>query len=550
VAELPNLLKETSFDAHLSTLVEATEYIQELIRTSFELELASLYWLHDIQGSFFRTGLYPELDVVQSEYDQSRHALQNLAEALSSRADTPGACKVETNDRYGYYLTLTKKRWDTVIQQTPPESYRWKDFKTTPISTSSSTLRITHPIIDDTSNRILSHQKKLSALSTECYKSFIDQHGDSVAIHLETISQWVADLDVHTTNARNANDFCYQMPQLSKDSHDTSYFTAKQLRHPIIERLIHVPYVPNDVSLGKEANGWLLYGINAAGKSSLMKAIGLNLIMAQAGMFVPCASLEYEPYESIFTRISGADNIYRGMSSFTVEMTELRNILLRSNSNSLVLGDELCAGTEALSALSIVAAGVETLAERRASFVFATHLHEVVEQTTLPSNVEVYHIRIELTEVDESTLTMTFDRHLTPGPGHPYYGLEVCRALALPPAFLRKAQQHRRRIQKIPDTFVHTKPSSYNKGVYVDQCALCQKPATETHHIHYQKDAHKKYVLHIPIHSAQNLIPLCSECHQKEHTGLIHIEGYKDTSLGRVVCVRTQPSQCLLNTSS
>ena len=100
------------------------------------------------------------------------------------------------------------------------------------------------------------------------------------------------------------------------------------MRHPIIERInSSSEYVPNDVMIGlEEVSGMLLYGCNAVGKSSLMKAIGLNIILAQAGFFVAAKTFTYHPYKKIFTRISGNDNIFKGHSSFAVEILELNNI--------------------------------------------------------------------------------------------------------------------------------------------------------------------------------------------------------------------------------
>jgi DNA mismatch repair protein MutS len=181
---------------------------------------------------------------------------------------------------------------------------------------------------------------------------FLKKHKVSVANSLTTLVTILGEMDISITHAKNAIDFCYTRPIVDSNA-PKAFIQANNLRHPIIERIqTQIPYVPNTIELGLDKDGWLLYGINASGKSSLMKAIGLNIIMAQAGSFVPCESMRFYPYQYVFTRISGADNIYRGMSSFTVEMTELRNILMRCNENSLVLGDELCAGTEALSALS------------------------------------------------------------------------------------------------------------------------------------------------------------------------------------------------------
>jgi DNA mismatch repair protein MutS len=528
------------------TLATHLATVQTVIADTLLLEEAGKYWMNDIRGSVFQTGLYPELDASQATVQSALQRLSDLAAAISDE----GFCKMESNDRYGHYLTMTKKRWEaasaSASASTPPPGTQWKEFKTTALSSSSSIVRITHPLIDTLSHTLAAEQKKLGGLATECYRRFLETIGEHVATALEQAAAILGDMDVQLTNARNALDFCYTRPNVSiNTNHSKSFLDAKQMRHPIIERLqTQTPYVPNDVTLGTHnTDGWLLYGINAAGKSSLMKAIGLNVLMAQAGMYVPCAALTYEPYDYIFTRISGADNIYRGMSSFTVEITELRNILMRCNARSLVLGDELCAGTESLSALSIVAAGVETLAETQASFVFATHLHELVSLGTLPSNVSIFHIHIEM---DPETQTITYDRHLTPGVGHSHYGLEVCRALALPDAFLKRAHAYRRKIQDEPQTFMNTKPSNYNKSLFVDRCALCSSPATETHHIRYQRDAtasrSKKHIQHIPVHSTQNLVPLCDACHLKEHHGELHIHGFQQTSAGRTLKVSYSPS--------
>ena len=112
-------------------------------------------------------------------------------------------------------------------------------------------------------------------------------------------------------------------------------------------------------------NGILLYGTNAVGKTSFIKAIGISIIMAQAGLYVPALEFTYYPYKTLFTRILGNDNIFKGLSTFAVEMTELRTILQMADENSLILGDELCSGTESDSALSIFVAGLEILHKKK-----------------------------------------------------------------------------------------------------------------------------------------------------------------------------------------
>ena len=126
-------------------------------------------------------------------------------------------------------------------------------------------------------------------------------------------------------------------------------------------------------------SGILLYGTNAVGKTSLIRALGIAVIMAQSGLFVPCSQFTFKPYNYIFTRILGNDNIFKGLSTFAVEMSELRTILKSANSNSLILGDELCSGTETTSALSIFVASLERLHTLESTFLFATHFHEVLD---------------------------------------------------------------------------------------------------------------------------------------------------------------------------
>ena len=126
-------------------------------------------------------------------------------------------------------------------------------------------------------------------------------------------------------------------------------------------------YIANDIILNMKKDnfprGILLFGTNAVGKTSFIKSIGICIIMAQSGFFVPCSYMKYKPYKNIFTRILGNDNLFKGLSTFAVEMCELRTILTQCDKNSLILGDELCSGTESDSALSIFVAGLEILHE-------------------------------------------------------------------------------------------------------------------------------------------------------------------------------------------
>lgn len=492
----------TVLDKPTTSLSEVMQEYQSILN----LEECAKYNLQDIYTSLFKKGFAPELDACYSELQEHFAGLEEIARSLD-----PTLCKIDCNDRDGYFITTTKKRWDTIKQ----EQYTAK-----PISSTSSVLRITSKAIEKRSDQILLLQRKLSIMNINRYKEYLVSFYDKFHTLFQKIIQDLAIIDVGCTNAKNAVDYNYKRPKLVSQEH--SYITANNLRHPIIERLsLQSGYVTNDIHLNH--SGMLLYGINASGKSSLMKSIGLAVIMAQAGMYT-AGTVELAPYSRLFTRITTMDNIWRGLSTFTVEMLELKNILNRCDKRSLVLGDELCAGTEAVSGIAIVAAGIKELQRKEVSFVFATHLHELLEVELVKStDIQVLHMHIEV----DADGRIIYDRKLKPGSGSPLYGLEVCKFLQMPDTFLKTANEVRKKIQKIPSQLVPQKQSRYNKDLYVGNCEVCGKPATETHHIKHQKDATDMFV-----HHSSNLVPLCEECHLQQHTGETIIEGKIHTSAG------------------
>jgi len=322
-----------------------------------------------------------------------------------------------------------------------------------------------------------------------------------------TIDTWCAELDLSWTVGRLAVDWRWTRPTFGGDGIEVT-----GLRHPIIERMVTVPYVSHNVTLGP---GMLLYGMNASGKSSLMKAVGLCTVLAQAGFPVPATSCRLTPFTAIFTRILANDNLWAGLSSFAVEMTEFREILRHADEHSLVLGDELCSGTESLSATALVAAGVETLERRKAKFVFATHLHELAGLV----DVRAFHLKVSY---DAATDVLVYDRSLAPGSGSALYGLEVCRALDLPTDFLERATAIRRSLAG--DVTAHR--SVYSAEAVVDVCAVCgSMDRLETHHIVHQTDGGGDEV--------GNLVCLCARCHDDHHGGRLNIRGWEETSAGR-----------------
>jgi DNA mismatch repair protein MutS len=312
---------------------------------------------------------------------------------------------------------------------------------------------------------------------------------------LNTIINFVTMIDVLYNKSYLAKKFNYCKPNIVKS--EKSFVEAKQLRHCLIEQFqTNETYVSNNLTLGNgETDGLLLYGTNAVGKTSLIRALGISVVMAQSGLYVPCAEFNFQPYKYIFTRIIGNDNIFKGLSTFAVEMSELRTILRLSDENSLILGDELCSGTETQSAVSIFVAGIQQLHRSKSSFIFATHLHEIVNYDEINSlkSVALKHMEVIY---DKEHDVLIYDRKLKDGPGNSMYGLEVCKSLNLPKDFLDTAYEIRMKYQPENGSMLSLKTSQYNAKKIVNMCEMCNKnPGKEVHHLTYQKDADENGII-------------------------------------------------------
>ena len=249
------------------------------------------------------------------------------------------------------------------------------------------------------------------------------------------------------------------------------------------------------------------------------------------------------PYKYIFTRIIGNDNIFKGLSTFAVEMSELRTILRLSDENSLILGDELCSGTEIQSAISIFVAGIQKLHKCRSSFIFATHLHEIVdyEEITMLDSIKLKHMSVIY---DKERDILVYDRKLKEGPGNSMYGLEVCKSLSLPQDFLDAAYEIRMKYHPEEASILSLKTSRYNSKKIVGVCEKCGKNmGTEVHHLQHQADANlngfisnEDSIFH--KNNLANLMTLCESCHNEEHkeakNGTKRVKTTKGTKIKKI----------------
>jgi DNA mismatch repair protein MutS len=392
------------------------------------------------------------------------------------------------------------------------------------ISSGTSTDNIEFPLLDSIIRERLSIRDTLNQRISQAYSEFLDIMEKDAYEVIEFLAEFISRIDVLQSKAYVARTYGYCRPEISTESRDCSYVSAEGLRHCLIEQIqTNELYVANDVEISGESaySGILLYGTNAVGKTSLIRAVGVAVILAQSGMYVPCRKFVYSPYRAIFTRILGNDNLFKGLSMFAVEMSELRVILNSADKYSLVLGDELCSGTETESALSIFMSGLMDLHKKRASFLFATHFHEILkfeEMKSLP-RVAVKHMAVRY---DMETDCLIYDRLLRDGAGNRLYGLEVAKSLHLPEQFIETAYKIRNTYFPEMRGDLASTSTRYNAKKLRGMCELCKtEMATETHHLIEQKLADKitGFIEDAGIKKdhAANLAGLCEKCHLKIH---------------------------------
>ena len=383
---------------------------------------------------------------------------------------------------------------------------------------------INEPQINNICQTLTNTKSSLKDLLTIVYNQFIESFGEKFHESLEKLVKFVTYMDIIYCKAYVSKKNNYCKPQIDTTA-KKSFVNVKDLRHCLIEHLQQNEfYVTNDISLGNgETDGILLYGTNAVGKTSLIKALGISIIMAQAGLYVPCSQFIYKPYNYIFTRILGNDNIFKGLSTFAVEMSELRTILKLADENSLILGDELCSGTEIISAISIFVAGIYKLHLQKSSYMFATHLHEITnyEEIKNISTLKFKHMEVVF---DKERDLLVYHRKLKDGAGNSLYGLEVCKSLNLPNDFLEMANDIR--IKYNPSSgssMLSLKTSHYNSKKIVGRCEKCEiNMSKEVHHLTHQSQSDTNGFINIygyKVHKNRlaNLMSLCEKCHNDFH---------------------------------
>ena len=508
----------------------------EKIEDTIDLHICkNVIVIRDQEDICFKSGKYSELDNAVNNYHKYNNYFINFYNELnkaSKNIDGIEYFKLNDREKSGTFINLTKIRSDKFKKNVSKIIVDDKEILISEIkfTTSGKSIQINHPLLEQAIIKSFKYKEDTISIFKKCFIEFINELMNDFYKDIQYVSDIISKLDVLQTRIYNAKKYNYCLPIIKESDH--SYLNANDMRHCLIEHIQkNEIYVPNNVMLGSDdSKGMLLYGTNAVGKTSLIRAIGICVILAQSGNYVPCSNFDFFPYNSIFSRILGNDNIFKGLSTFAVEMSELRVILNNSDENSLILGDELCSGTEVESALSIFMSGLEYISRKKASYIFATHFHEILDFTeiNLLEGLLIKHMDVYY---DKELEALVYNRKLKDGSGSKYYGLEVCKSMFLPPDFLERAYILRSSYFFDNKSMLEAKSSPYNSLKLKDKCELCGEKAIDIHHmIEQHKSDDKNFIGHFHKNHKANLMSICKKCHDETHSNDIQYTRKKTTN--------------------
>ena len=463
----------------------------------------------DAETVVFNPGVFPELDELRAEMDVYLDAVNELRDQVSAYG-IDGA-RIEEVPGVGRCVVVSSMR-----------SKKIPDDSGLIVRQNKYSARITSPAVETANAELQSVNEKLKDRTKKRYLRTLEYMSRS-GCTLRDAARFVSEMDVTVSNFKTSKLYNYCRPVVSTDG--DGFVDAKNLRHAVVERIDDGnEYVPNDVAL--DGSGIVLYSMNSCGKTTLLRALGLSVILAQAGCYVPASSYHIRPFSCMMTRILSRDNIMKGQSSFVAEMSELRAILKRARGPcALVLADEITHGTEHTSGSAIFVSAVETLARRRVNFLLTTHLHGAYPFIRQVPKVRTCHLSVTFRA--NGVKSITFERKLMDGPGGSVYGLEVCEYLDMDTDFLARAFQIRDKVtpEKEEQRSTIIKVSRYNRNKVIMNCESCgyapRLPTDQplhTHHIRGRSMADANGMIDgMHVDSVSNLEVLCESCHRRVH---------------------------------
>ena len=373
------------------------------------------------EGGIFNSGYNKDLDELLVIIHDGKSWIASLEEDERRKTGIPNL-KIGYNKVFGYYLEVTASHKNKV-----PDYYIAKQ-------TLVNSERYISPRLKEFEAKVLSSEEKIKNLEYELYKELRQQLAKELE-NLQKLSDTIAHIDVYASLAWLAWQNNYCRPTF----HPERKLSISDGRHPVIEQLIEgSDFIPNDTELAHPDTAIaIITGPNMAGKSTYLRQIGLLVIMAQIGSYVPAQRMSLPIFDRVFTRVGASDNLAQGQSTFLVEMIETANILHSATDQSLILLDEIGRGTSTFDGLSLAWSIIEHIQKtKHALTLFATHYHELTEMENLYPDIKNFNVLVK-----EYNDQMIFLRKIERGGADQSYGIQVARLAGIPDRVIRRAKE-------------------------------------------------------------------------------------------------------------
>ena len=399
-------------------LADKLDLLEDLT-TELEAALSDRPPVTLVEGGVIRTGFDPDLDEARGLRDGGRQYIASIQQRERERTGI-GSLKVAYNKVFGYFIEVTHNNTARV-----PADYERRQ-------TLATAERYVTPELKEYEAKVLGAEERMLVREADLFNALRSQVGAAIA-RIQQTADVLAELDVIVGLAETAVIHRYVRPMV----HTGAELSLEACRHPVIERLMpRESFIPNDVHFEPASRVQLVTGPNMAGKSTILRQIGLVVIMAQLGSFVPASKASVGVVDRLFTRVGASDNLARGQSTFMVEMSETSAILHSATARSLVLLDEIGRGTSTYDGVAIAWAVTEYLHDRvGCKTMFATHYHELMQ---LPERLA--HARNMNVAVRETDDTVVFLHRLEAGGTDRSYGIHVAQLAGLPAEVVARAQ--------------------------------------------------------------------------------------------------------------
>ena len=364
-------------------------------------------------------GVDAELDDLRTLRDGGKDAIAAIQTEERARTGI-SSLKVGFNRVFGYFIEISNANRHLI-----PEDYQRRQ-------TLTGAERFVTPALKSFEERVLSAAERIETRERELFERLRAEVGGEVE-RMQCAARIVAELDVLSSLADVALREGYVRPTIT----DEFALDITGGRHPVVERMMpRDKFIPNDVTLEQDGRVIVLTGPNMAGKSTILRQVGLIVLMAQVGSFVPASAATIGVCDRVFTRVGASDNLVRGQSTFMVEMAETSAILHSATARSLVLLDEIGRGTSTYDGVSIAWAVTEHLHDHvGCKTIFATHYHELVQLEDELVAVRNYNVGVR-----EAGDQILFLHRLARGGADRSYGIEVGRLAGLPRDVIRRAR--------------------------------------------------------------------------------------------------------------